>query len=178
MLKTLRRFSQNRDGLAALEFALISPVMIAMFYGSVELSSAMDCNARVSRVASTTSDLVAQATTVSSTDTANVFNAAYAILYPYASTNAKIVVSSLVDNGHGGATVAWSDATANATARTKGATMTVPAGLITSGSGGSVIYAEITYTYSAPLTYFLGGSVTLHNNFYARPRRSLTVAHS
>lgn len=178
MLKALHRFAKNRDGLAALEFALIAPVMIAMFYGSIELASAVDCNARVSRVASTTADLVAQSTAVSSTDTSNIFNAAYAILYPYTSVNAKIVVSSLVDNGKGGATVAWSDATSNATARTKGATMTVPTGLITSGSGGSVIYAEITYTYTAPLTYFLGGAVTLHDNFYARPRRSLTVAHS
>lgn len=177
MLNLFRRFRKNRDGLAALEFALIAPVMIAMFYGAIELSSAVDCNARVSRVASTTADLVAQATAVSATDITNIFNCATAVLYPYPGGNAKIVISSLVDNGTGGAKVAWSDASGGATARSKGSLVTVPAGLIVSGSGGSVILAEITYTYAPPISMFLGGSVTLRDNFYARPRRSLTVTH-
>jgi Flp pilus assembly protein TadG len=178
MLKLLRRFRKNRDGLAALEFALIAPVMIAMFYGAIELSSAVDCNARVTRVASTTADLVAQATTVSTTDITNIFNCASAILYPYTGANAKIVISSLVDNGSGGTKVAWSNATGNATARSVGSTVTVPSGLVVSGSGGSVIFTEITYTYAPPISLFLGGSVTLHDSFYARPRRSLTVTHT
>lgn len=177
MLKYLARFAAAKDGLAAIEFALIAPIMVAMFYGAVELSSAVDCNSRVSRVGATVADLVAQAASVTSTDTSNIFKCANAILYPYASANAKIVVSSLVDNGKGGATVAWSDAQ-NTMARTKGATVSVPEGLITSGSGGSVILAEITYTYTAPITHFLGGPVTLKDSFYSKPRRSTTVTHS
>ncbi len=178
MLSFLKNFTRARDGLAAVEFALIAPVMIVMFYGGVELTSAADCNARVSRVASTTADLVAQSTAVSSTDTSNIFNAAFAILYPYASASAKIVVSSLVDDGKGGATVAWSDATSNATPMTKGATVTVPTGLITSGSGGSVILSQITYTFVPSISYFTGGSLTFTQTFYAKPRRSATVTHS
>jgi len=177
MLRLLRRFAKAREGLAAIEFALIAPIMVAMFYGAVELCTAVDCNSRVSRVGYTVADLVAQSTGVSSTDTTNFFNAANAILYPYASVNARITVSSLVDNGKGGATVAWSDSQ-NTTARSKGATVTVPAGLITSGSGASVIFAEISYTFTAPITYFLGGPITLTDSFYAKPRRSTTVTHS
>lgn len=178
MLKLLQIFARARDGLAAVEFALIAPAMIAVFYGCVELTSAADCNARVARVASTTADLVAQSKSVSSSDTANIFNAAFAILYPYASAQAKVVVSSLVDNGHGGATVAWSDATSNATALTQGTTVTVPTGLITSGSGGSVIMAKITYTFVPAISYFTGGSLTMTQTFYSKPRRSTTVVHS
>jgi Flp pilus assembly protein TadG len=177
MLTRAGKFARNRDGLAAVEFALIAPVMIAMFYGAIELSSAVDCNARVTRVASTAADLVAQSTAVSTTDTTNVFNAANAILYPYAAGSAKIVISSLVDDGKGGAKVAWSDPQ-NTAARSVGSTVTVPSGLIVSGSGGSVILAEITYIYSPPISYFLGGSVTLTESFYSKPRRSLTVKHS
>ena len=177
MLKLLTRFAKARQGLAAVEFALIAPVMIMLFYGAVELGTAVDCNSRVSRVGYTVADLVAQSTGVSTTDTTNFFSAANAILYPYASANAKIIVSSLVDNGKGGATVAWSDAQ-NTTPRVKGATVAVPAGLITSGSGASVIYAEIAYSFTAPVTYFLGGPITLTDSFYAKPRRSTTVPHS
>ncbi|GAA0550164.1 Flp pilus assembly protein TadG [Rhizomicrobium palustre] len=177
MLKLFARFAKNHDGLAALEFALIAPLMIVLFYGAVELSTAIDCKSRVNRVGFTVADLVAQSSAVSSADTTNVFNCANAILYPYASGNAKIIVSSLVDNGKGGATVAWSDAQ-NTSARSKGTTMTVPAGLITSGSGGSVIYGEISYSFTAPITYFLGGPITLTSSFYAKPRRSTTVTHT
>lgn len=177
MLKRARTFVRAREGLAAVEFALISPLMILMFFGATELSYALDCNARVGRVASTTSDLVAQSTSVSSTDVTNIFTAANSILYPYASTGARIVVSSLVDDGKGSTKVAWSSAQ-NATPRSVGSTVSVPPGLVVSGSGGSVIFAEITYVYTPPSSYFLGATVTLTDSFYSRPRRSLTVKHS
>jgi Flp pilus assembly protein TadG len=177
MLRRALQFARAKDGLAAVEFALIAPVMIIMFFGVIELSSAVDCNARVSRVTSTVGDLVAQATTVSTTDTTNAFSAANAILYPYAAANARIVVSSLVDDGKGTTKVAWSDAQ-NASPRTVASTVTVPAGLVTSGSGSSVIFVEISYTFTPAVAYFLGGSVALTDTFYAKPRRSLTVKHS
>ena len=78
----------------------------------------------------------------------NIFNAANSILYPYPSAPAKIVITSAVDDGHGGAKVAWSKAQ-NTAARTPGATITVPTGLIVSGSGGSVILAEISYSFTS-----------------------------
>jgi hypothetical protein len=56
--------------------------------------------------------------------------------------------------------------------------VTVPTGLIVSGSGGSVILAEITYAYASPTTKVLTGTVSMANSFYAHPRRSLTVTHT
>jgi Flp pilus assembly protein TadG len=177
MLMSARRFASAREGLAAVEFALIAPVMIIMFYGAIELSSAVDCHSRVTRVTATSADLVAQSKSVSTTDVSNIFAAANAILYPYSAAPAQIVVSSLVDDGNGGAKVAWSNAQ-NATPRTVGSTVTIPSGLIVSGSGSSVIFAEITYTYNPPITRFLAGAVTFHDQFYSRPRRSLVVTHT
>jgi Flp pilus assembly protein TadG len=177
MLKRLRHFLKARDGLAAVEFALIAPVMILLFFGALEFATALDCNTRVNNVAASTADLVAQSTIVSGTDATNIFNAANSILYPYAAANAKIVVSSLVDNGKGGATVAWSEAQ-NTAKRAQGATVSVPAGLIVSGSGGSVILAEITYSYASPTLVVLTGPVNMTGSFYSKPRRSLTVTHS
>jgi Flp pilus assembly protein TadG len=176
MLKRLRRFATARSGMAAVEFALIAPVMILMFFGTIELSEALNAKARVTRVASTAADLVAQATTVSNADITNIFNAANSILYPYSSAGAQIVISNIVDDGHGGAKVLWSNAQ-NATPRAVGATVAVPAGLIVSGSGSSVILAEITYIYSSPTTQALGANTTMTGSFYSRPRRSATVVH-
>jgi len=176
MLRNWARFPDARGGLAAVEFALIAPVMLVTFFGLLELSMALSCNTRVNNMASTAADLVAQETAVSSSDTANVFGAATAILYPYATSGAKLVVSSLVDDGHGGAKVAWSDAQ-NGAPRTAGSSVSVPSGLIVSGSGGSVILAEITYAYTSPTLMVLSGPVTMKASFYSKPRRSLTVTH-
>lgn len=166
-------FLKDRKGLAAVEFALIAPVMILMFYGAVELSSAVDCNARVSRAVSTVADLVAQETMISSSDASNVFLAAGAILVPYPSSGAKIVVSSLVNDATKGIIVSWSEAQ-NTTERTA-PPANIPDGILPVGS--SVIYAEITYSFSPAISYFIG-NIQLTNSFYSKPRRSTKVTHS
>jgi len=175
MLKRLAAMVGARGGAAAIEFALLAPIMVLMFFAVVELSAAVDCRTRVNNVASTAADLVAQETIVSTSDMTNVFSALNAIIYPFPSAAARIVITSVVDNGSGGGKVAWSNAQ-NGTARTVGSAVTVPAGLIT--TGGSVILAEITYTYTSPTTQFLTGTVTMSNSFFARPRRSATVTHT
>ncbi len=55
-----RRFGRKIDGIAAVEFALIVPIMLCMFIGTVELSQAITVDRRVTQVASTTADLVAR----------------------------------------------------------------------------------------------------------------------
>ncbi|MDE2183439.1 MAG: pilus assembly protein [Alphaproteobacteria bacterium] len=178
MLKRLRRFQRAREGLAAVEFALVAPLLIALFFGAIELTQAVDCRSRVNDVAATAADLVAQETSVSNSDMSNVFAALNSIMYPFADSGAQIVITSLVDSGNAGsAKVAWSDEQ-NSTARTVNATVAIPAGLITAGSGGSVIMAEVTYTYTSPTMVFLTGGITMTATFYSKPRRSLTVTHS
>ncbi len=166
MLKPLFRMFKACEGVAAVEFAFIAPVLIAMFFGSIELTAAVTCNSRVTAVASTAADLVAQETTVSSSDMSNVFAALNEVLYPYASGPAQIIITSIVDNGRGGGTVAWSNAQ-NATARIVGSTMSVPTGLVVSGSGGSVILAEISYAYASPTTQVLTGTRTMTSSVSA-----------
>ena len=175
MLRTFFRMLKARDGLAAVEFAFVAPVMIVMFFGAVELSAAVDCKTRVTNVASTAADLVAQETSVSPTDMSNVFAALNAIIFPYSTTPARIVISSIVYKTSTTGTVAWSDQQ-NTTARSVGSVVTVPAGLLT--TGGSVILAEITYSYSSPTTKVLTGAVTMTGIFYAHPRRSATITHT
>ena len=101
-----------------------------------------------------------------------MFSAVNSILYPYPTANIRVVVSSLVDDGHGGATVAWSCAE-HTSARAVNSAVTVPAGVIT--SGGSVILTEITYPFSSAVGKLIVGTRNMTSSFYARPRRSTTV---
>lgn len=178
-----RRFGKSDSGLAAVEFAFLAPVMIAMFFGMVELSQGLSARADVNNVASTTADLVAQASAVSSTDMQNVFAASSAILYPNSLTDSKgkpilkIVVTSVVDSGSTtSGKVAWSQSStgAAADARATGSSVTVPTGLI--ASGGSVILTEVSYIYSSATSQTITGPITMTSTFYAKPRRVQQIA--
>jgi hypothetical protein len=89
----------------------------------------------------------------------------------------RIIITSIkADPNHAGQYIVdWSRAQ-NGTAHSPGATMTVPAGLVT--TGGTVILAEVSYSYTSPSSSVITGPITFSDSFYARPRRSTSVTIS
>ena len=172
MLNNFGKIAKAQGGMAAAEFALILPVMLALVFGSIEVTNALICKTDVSTMAGTASDLVAQETQVGQTEINNVFSALSAMLYPYSTTSAVIVITSVIDDGHGGGKVDWSQAY-HGIPRAKGTPVTVPTGLIT--TGGSVIMSEITYTYAPVSTWLVNYPITMSNRFYSHPRRVAQV---
>jgi Flp pilus assembly protein TadG len=190
------RHAANQDGTAAVEFAMLMPIMITLFFGVVESSMALICRSDVSLMASTAGDLISQARTASSADISNVYSAAGTVLYPYydpAQTNpadpsaAKptIRITSVIDDGSGATgqdhltgKVAWtctqSGSGALPAAPAVGATVHLPQPLMT--DGGSIVIAEIAYQYVSATTKAVHGPITFTNNFYAKPRRVAQIA--
>jgi Flp pilus assembly protein TadG len=176
----LIQFLTRRDGAIAVEFAFVAPIMIGMFFGLTELALALGVHADVINLSSVGSDLVAQESTVSTSDMTNVFSALSAMLYPYSTTPAQITISSVVDNNSTtNGKVAWS-CTQGGTVRAKNSIYTFPTaaqGVITSGGGGSVIMTEVSYSYSLPVTINipgilnLSGPYAMSSTFYSKPRR-------
>lgn len=171
----LRKIRAARDGMAAVEFALILPALLALLFGGLEVTNVLIVRADVSNMTSSAADLIAQESTVGDADMTNVFSALTALIYPYSTTPARIIITSVIDDGKGGGKVAWSDAY-NGTAHTVGAAMTVPTGLIT--TGGSVVVSEVTYTYTTPSAYLVKIPVTMSNTFYSHPRRVAQIART
>jgi Flp pilus assembly protein TadG len=190
MLRQLRKLLKARDGLAAVEFALIAPVLGTMLLGTIELCNALECHQKVTMVASTASDLVAQTSTVSSSDMNDVFNAATAIVYPFNQNNISIVVSSVLSDGTGNGTVAWSVPNANGTKLPTNTPITLSQPLMsTCDANGqncvpcakgacSVILTQVTYSYVSPIGKFFVGSVPMTDYFFERPRKSTTVSYT
>ena len=184
------RHATNRDGTAAVEFALLMPIMIALFFGVVESSMALICRSDVALMASTAGDLISQANTASKADVSNVYSAAGTVLYPYydgSSGSAKptIRITSVVDDGSGAAdkdhmtgNVAWTCTQSGSgtlpAAKAVGNSFTFPQPLMT--DKGSVVVAEIAYSYVSPTTKVITGPINFTNIFYAKPRRVAQIA--
>jgi Flp pilus assembly protein TadG len=171
-------FARDTRALAAVEFALIVPVMITLYFGTVETTNALTASRRVTNVAQTAADLTAQATSVSTSDINDIFAASTAILTPFSTSAVKIVITSVVASSSSATTttVAWSKAYGGGTARAANASVTLPTGLTTAGS--SVIMVEVAYTYTSPVGTFITGPITMSEVAYLKPRRSTSVAFS
>ncbi|MDJ0512247.1 MAG: pilus assembly protein [Methyloceanibacter sp.] len=170
-----RRFVREQRGASAVEFALVVPVLIALYLSAIEVNNALTVYRRTLHVATTAADLTAQVKTITQADIQDIQAASTSILTPFATNPLRIVLSSVVANKDNVGKVEWSCANKGA-ARGKGTTYSVPTGLTEPNS--SVIVAEVTYAFE-PLvglsTFFSPGSFTMGQTFYARPRRSLTV---
>ncbi len=173
--RLLRRFVASCKGMAAVEFAMIAPVLVTLFFGMTEVSDALNAGTKTTAVASTAADLVAQDKTICTAEMNDIFKALDAIMFPYPINNMKITVSSLIDAGSNQVKVAWSDAK-NTSPRPVNSIVSIPAGLV--DTGGSVIFAEVTYNYTSPVGHLIYGSLPLNDKAYLRPRRAAQVART
>ncbi|VAW13271.1 hypothetical protein MNBD_ALPHA09-853 [hydrothermal vent metagenome] len=168
-----RRFRRDRRGVAAVEFALILPAMIALYLGLVDVTQILSASRKASGVASAVGDLVAQSIQIDDAGMDNVFVAAASMLSPFDPSTLTVVITSIDADGDGNTTVGWSDAL-NAAPRGVGSSVALPEGLIEPNS--SLIMSEVTYSYESAVSHLVsGGSVDTEDTFYLRPRRSLFV---
>lgn len=169
------RLQRDERGISAVEFALLVPLMITLYLGTVEISQGISADRKVTLTTRTVADLVSQVSSVDNSSMTNSLNAAVAVMSPFASTNLKVVVSSVTIDSTGKATVAWSD-TYQGTARAKGSTVTLPAALNVSNT--SLIWSEVQYAYKPTIGYLISGTLQLKDQIYMRPRLSDSVTRS
>jgi Flp pilus assembly protein TadG len=167
-------FLRDRRGVAAVEFALLLPVMALLYFGAVELTQGLMTQQRVAHTASAIGDLAAQSSSVTSSGVSDFFTAGQAIMYPYATTTLGLRISSLTADASGNVTVAWSQASGTLAALTKGSSVaSLPSGVIS--AGGSVIMAESKDTYSSAFGELMPTSVVFNEVYYLTPRASTQV---
>jgi Flp pilus assembly protein TadG len=174
-INSLRRFLRSfgsDKGVAAVEFALIAPLMITTYLGSSELCNLLLSNRKVTNVTAATTDLVAQATSLSNAQMNDVFSAAAAIMDPFDTSSLQIVVTSVVADVNGVPKVAWSDGF-NKGAYAVGSSYILPQGLVQ--AGGSVIVTEVYYHYVSQVADFWSSGFNVNDKFYQRPRKGAPV---
>lgn len=172
MTRFTKRFRTANGGLAAIEFALILPVMLFTFFGISEVANYVLAARKVASIASTAADLVSQDTIVDDTEMDDIMESLNVILSPFDPSTAQIRITEVDADDDGVTTVAWSDAR-NAAPYTPGSAITVPDDIVPASQG--IVMAEVTFTYTTLFGMYLNDGMTVSDTFYLKPRRSTHV---
>ena len=175
MPKVLRRFTRNRRGVAAVEFAIVLPVMIALYLGCAELSVGLSAARKVTLIASTLANVAGQYKTISTTDMTTILNTSTDIAKPFSANNVTVTLSCLKTDLNGKTTVMWSD-TLNGTARVVGSMITIPPSL--TAPNQSLLLGEASYPYTPAIGYNITGTINLSEKMYMRPRMTAPTYNS
>ena len=160
------RLASDQRGVAAVEFALLAPILIFFYFGLAEFCQGYMAQKRMGHVAAMVADMVAQEEVTSSVKVDDVFAIGGLIMKPFSTLALKQRVSS-VTRTLGVAKVDWSRGD-GMTARVVGSTITLPTDLIADGE--SVIVSEATYDYDSPVDYIMPGITQFSHIYYLRPR--------
>jgi Flp pilus assembly protein TadG len=173
MLVSARHLARDSRGVAAVEFALLLPILMLLYFGVVELTQGIMAQQRTGHVAATVGDLVSQSSTLTNADVADIFGVGGEVMYPYPTTSLKLRVSVLTDDPKGKVTVTWSQAS-GMTALGKGSTVSgLPTNVVVPGE--SVVMSESQYTYTSVFGQIMPKPVVFSQKAYSHPRLSTTI---
>lgn len=170
LVASIRRFWLDRRGVSAVEFALIAPVVMLIYFGMVEFCQGYMAQRRAGHTASTVADLVAQSDATSTQDLAAVFAIGDMIMRPFSADNLSIRVSSVTMDDKGVARVDWSHANdKNLPAREKAEIISdLPPGLIENEQ--SLILGETEFGYNSAFGQVIKKPIRFTRSYYLRPR--------
>lgn len=117
----LTKLKKNQHGVAAVEFALILPALVALLFGSVGTFDFFRADRAVSHAANTVVDLVARQETMDDATRDSVFATGRALLAGYATdATYAISIASIALDADDNLIVEWSEANANSSPITDG----------------------------------------------------------
>jgi len=169
------RFRDEVKAVAAVEFAFLAPLMLLLYVGTIEISSAVSANRKLSRAASTLGDLLTQVECVSDATLADMVHIIDDIMYPYDNTVSISIAGILVDDDD--VTVEWSRAFSTAPVAV-GSPYVIPDKIKTDGNFLIAVRMNMSYYpavgwFSSPKAGVLekdNSAIHMDEEMFLRPR--------
>jgi Flp pilus assembly protein TadG len=190
--RTARALVADRRGVAALEFALIAPLLLSMYFVTMEVAQGIEANKKVGRIASMTADLVTQQQTMSKAELEAIMTIGASIVQPYNRSKPSIVVTAIeiTNEDTPQVKVFWSRKLVNglfSIDAVKGTATSVPPALKVKGSFLVRVDAMLAYepviTWAAQSKQPLGltaafDGISMKETYYLRPRMTQSISCS
>ncbi len=185
----LRSLVGDENGVAAIEFAFIAPVLLSLYFVTMEVAQAVESNRKVGRAASMIADLITQQQTIKKSEIDAIMQIGLSIMQPYSRTSPEFIITAIeiTDEDNPKVKVAWSrklkDGTASQDAA-PGTTTTVPDKLEIRDSFLVRVETKLNYkpiiTYSTTQKKTLGlmaafDNINMSERYHLRPRQSSSI---
>jgi len=180
----------DHRGVAALEFALMAPLLLSMYFVTMEVAQAIETNKKIGRVSSMVADLVTQQQqSITKSELEAIMSIGESTIQPYDRSKPSIIVTGIeiTDESTPQIKVAWSRQLVNGSfgvAAAKGTTATVPTALNVKGSFLVRVETELGYTpvitWAADSKKTLGltaafDGIAMRETYHLRPRMSQSI---
>ena len=172
--RRLKEFARQRQGVGAVEFALVAPIAILLYFGWFEGTQAFQVVQRVDSTAETIGSLVARTKTMNDVAINNIFDISTAIMTPFPADGLKMMITAVAVDADGKGVIDWSKANVGS-----GLTPDQPYAVskeLVFDAKTYLIIADVTYHYK-PLFGFGGwfDGITLEKSYTFRPRLSREI---
>jgi Flp pilus assembly protein TadG len=184
ILDWLRRLIGADQGVAAVEFALVLPIMLFVYLGTLEASTLISMDRKVQSVAGAVGDLVARANgMITSSELQDYFQAASGIMIPYSADEVAQIVTAIQVSSDGTTSVVWTRKLeggeyTSVTPYTVGGAYPLPEAMTNIARGQMVIAAEASYTARPLVGVIFDVPVNLYRASYFLSRFGVPIGIS
>lgn len=185
MRKPYRRFIRSTRGVAAIEFAIVAPLLVLMLVETFDIGNAIAVYMKVRAATFALASIANQYSTgtsgIQTSDMTAITGSTTAILAPYSSTPTTVKITQIKMTSASHARVSWSYAL-NGTAYSQGSNWTrLPSQLKSTNACNSypcyLVFAEVSYAYRPVLFSSITNSLNMSDSIYVTPRSSACVQY-
>ena len=170
----LRRLRADTGGASALEFAIIAPALILCFLGLVETGQVLVAGRRTDHAAAALADLLAQRSSVATSDIDDSFAAAGAIMRPMDSTALKLKVTSITVGADKKPRADWSRGKNLVPDTVNAVYAGAPAGLLVD-PGDTVVVGQAQFTLVQASSFVIANNFGVTKTSWVHPRNGKVV---
>lgn len=177
-------FATDNSAVAVVEFALVVPVMLLLYLGTMEASDLISVDRRVQTVAGTIGDLVSREDpAIYSATLKDYFAAANQIISPYSTESLVQTVSLVFIDAEGETTIEWSrrftsESDNHVPGHAAGATYELPEEITSLATEGYVVVSEASYSHVPLLGLVFKAAVPLYRENFYLPRSGKEICYN
>jgi len=172
--RVFKKYKSNHDGIAAIEFVFIAPIMIGMYFGLAEISTAIEADRKISHATNVAGDLATQVATISANNMSEIMTATTMVMGVPSNKLSEIKMEIIsFSRDASGAVVPLGKASLNGNFPGAFNTASLDDLILSENSG--VVVARVSYNYEPLKLRFFDTNFALKETFLLKPRKSANV---
>jgi len=189
-LSRLARFGRREDGVAAIEFAFIAPLLVVFLLGTTTATQSLWAHGKVAQAGSVIGDLVTQETDLDDATLLTIMKAAPILIEPFPVGNMTIKITAGIachedpDDTEGKTPIifvvwsnGWKKRGLTNRGQRPGAMMRDAPENLSIQDGDYIVKTEVKYTYSPSISQKAGHEIEMVETAYHQPRSAKPISY-